>query len=545
MHTDEFLPPKCPGQRLSVKAPWRATPAAKARFWIPLALAATLTLACGQRPAPTDPVGGGETKAGAPPPPPPPPPPAPAPQPIPRETPPTTAEKPPVPERVPPLTTVPPEPPVVIQSAPQRKTPSRAKKAAPKRASPTAAAVHENRSVDVYYGTNRARSVPCRLAPAVVAGECHPNEFYGGENSPSGLEVGELTVTFPPTHEKGKVERPLAILTIELETEDPEKHVILARIEPLTDKQQWARRIRDSGREEALLYVHGYNVNFATAARQAAQIAYDLDFDGLPLLYSWPSQGTYLGYRTDEGMVKTAEAPIDEFLRLLSMDAKITKLHVISHSMGNRLMAALLEKKFTQGRPGLIDQLILAAPDIDAGEFESKFARILPKLARRTTLYVSDRDVALAASAKLHRNPRAGHVAGGLLGLGGLDTIDASDVETDFVSHSYYAEGKSVLADIFCVLAGTNADLRAMLTKHEKPPRGAWWRVRGADSNGVLPRDPGKCAPPGAIPTQTNVDTVLTGGWAWAGWLGAVVAMILMALLTYRWARRFRGAEVR
>jgi esterase/lipase superfamily enzyme len=354
-----------------------------------------------------------------------------------------------------------------------------------------------------------------------------------------------LTVTFPPTHEKGKVERPLVILMIELEAEDPEKHVILARIEPITDKQHWARRIRESGREEALLYVHGYNVTFNSAARQAAQIAYDLDFAGVPLLYSWPSQGTLAGYFTDERMVQTAEAPIDEFLRLLSVDAKITKLHVISHSMGNRLVAALLQKKFALGGAALIDQLILAAPDIDAGEFESKFARVLPKLAQRTTLYVSDKDVALAASAKVHGKPRAGDVAGGLLGLREMDTIDASNVETDFVAHSYYAEGKSVLADIFCVLAGTNPDLRAMLTKDEKSPRGPSWRVRRPDAGGALPGDAGKCAPPDTTPARTGVDSVHSGLWNWAGLLGAAVATILAALRGYRRVRRFRGAEVR
>ncbi len=40
----------------------------------------------------------------------------------------------------------------------------------------------------------------------------------------------------------------------------------------------------------------------------------------------------------------------------------------------------------------------------------------------------------------------------------GIDTIDASAVDTSFIGHSYYAENRSVLADIFWLL------------KDDKPP---------------------------------------------------------------------------
>jgi esterase/lipase superfamily enzyme len=36
---------------------------------------------------------------------------------------------------------------------------------------------------------------------------------------------------------------------------------------------------------EALVFVHGYNVNFNDAVRRAAQIAYDLEFAGIPMVY--------------------------------------------------------------------------------------------------------------------------------------------------------------------------------------------------------------------------------------------------------------------
>src|SRR5262249_2696270 len=35
-----------------------------------------------------------------------------------------------------------------------------------------------------------------------------------------------------------------------------------------------------------------FNVTFEDAVRRRAQIAYDLQFPGTPIRYSWPSQGT-------------------------------------------------------------------------------------------------------------------------------------------------------------------------------------------------------------------------------------------------------------
>jgi esterase/lipase superfamily enzyme len=40
--------------------------------------------------------------------------------------------------------------------------------------------------------------------------------------------------------------------------------------------------------KQAFVFVHGFNVSFENALRRTAQIAYDLNFDGAPFLFSWP-----------------------------------------------------------------------------------------------------------------------------------------------------------------------------------------------------------------------------------------------------------------
>ena len=59
---------------------------------------------------------------------------------------------------------------------------------------------------------------------------------------------------------------------------------------------------------QALVFVHGYNMSFENAVRRAAQIANDLKFDGGTFLFSWPSRNNILDYLSDrEAVDVTAE----------------------------------------------------------------------------------------------------------------------------------------------------------------------------------------------------------------------------------------------
>jgi len=56
-----------------------------------------------------------------------------------------------------------------------------------------------------------------------------------------------------------------------------------------------------------LLYIHGFKTSPELAIRCAAQLKYDLDFEGDVLAYCWPSEGTYWGYFKDgTAVVETA-----------------------------------------------------------------------------------------------------------------------------------------------------------------------------------------------------------------------------------------------
>lgn len=131
--------------------------------------------------------------------------------------------------------------------------------------------------------------------------------------------------------------------------------------------------------------------------------------------------------------------------------------------MGNRALTRALVSLLND-KPALrtrLKEVILTAPDIDADVFKRDIAPALTATGRPVTLYASSTDLALAASKKVHGYPRAGDSGQGLVVVSGIETIDATLTDTSLLGHSYFAETKSVLSDMFYLIGnGKRADQR-------------------------------------------------------------------------------------
>jgi esterase/lipase superfamily enzyme len=153
----------------------------------------------------------------------------------------------------------------------------------------------------------------------------------------------------------------------------------------------------------------------------------------------------------DEATIEWTEAHLMQLLNELSSQNGIKTIHLLAHSMGNRALLRCLERignNISQGAESKFRQTILAAPDIDAGVFEN-LAPIAVKAASRTTMYASSNDRALRLSKDFHGYRRAGDTEQGILIVSGVDSIDASNVPSGFLGHSYYGDSRSVLSDVF------------------------------------------------------------------------------------------------
>ena len=219
-------------------------------------------------------------------------------------------------------------------------------------------------------------------------------------------------------------------------------------------------------RDHAFVFVHGYNTTFDHALFRTAQIAYDLGEPndatgvftpfGTPFLYSWPSAGGELYYPYDQESARFAVAHLKAFLDLIVAQSGAKKIHLIAHSMGNvPLLNALADVATTTRGGASIDQVILAAPDMDAAEFRRLAAKVRP-IARGLTMYSSASDAAMDVSRTLHNGlPRAGDVITGTPTLAsGVHTIDISEITTCYfcTGHSEYVEQPTLLNDISALL---------------------------------------------------------------------------------------------
>ena len=316
----------------------------------------------------------------------------------------------------------------------------------------------------VFYGTNRR---PQRSSD--------PRGLYSGERSRAGqLRYGVCEVSIPlRAHKPGSLETPFLDLEY---LADERQHILLKSVEPM-DKARFFRDLRaklhsaevsNDPRADAMVFIPGFNTTFEGVARRTAQMSYDLGFSGAPIMFSWPSDGSFLGYLSDREDIEWSVPHIERFLTEILEEGSPRRLHLIAHSMGNEgLLRALtlIATRRDPDAPPLFENVILAAPDFDAQIFVEQTAPQVRGLSRRWTVYVSDNDGALNVSSRVRNAKRLGLP---ITLAAGVDTVDATGVEVTPWSvpefHSYYATKQLVIVDLIGVLGGLDPANRRLLS---------------------------------------------------------------------------------
>ena len=297
----------------------------------------------------------------------------------------------------------------------------------------------------------------CLAASLIVFGQTQIEKHgvnYTGDRGQFTRGIAEVSI--PNGHQVGVVERP-TLLRFEVR-EDQSKHIVLtSAVELLSDdfQQRISSAVTKSPDHDLLVFIHGYNVSFESALLRTAQLAVDLPFEGVPVCYSWPSQATLTGYPIDVNNADWTVPHLKDFLLELATRAGADSISIIAHSMGNRAMTAAM-RQISQ-HPTLdntppFDQIVLAAPDIDADHFRRDCAPALVKVANQVTLYASSDDQALIASRKVNGYPRAGDSGSNIVIVPGIETIDVSGTDLSLLGHSYYGDNESMLRDLYDVV---------------------------------------------------------------------------------------------
>jgi esterase/lipase superfamily enzyme len=274
------------------------------------------------------------------------------------------------------------------------------------------------------------------------------------------LKYGLTIISIPEKHRFGLVERPWDISQalyqpwniwrLITDKESDREHFRVRSITALGE-QQFVEALRSRTESEGiLLFIHGYATTFEYAVFKAAQMAYDANFKGHVLVFSWPSAGALLDYDYDREAAETSKNDLQRLFQLLKRISG-KHLYIVAHSLGNKVALDTLELAAAKKLDLNISELVMAAPDVDYVRY-SDVVKAIKSIAGNMTMYASSADWALRiASAK------AGAIRAGYIGADeqpnvsvSVETIDVTAVGEDMlrINHDTSSTSRLVLDDI-------------------------------------------------------------------------------------------------
>ncbi len=317
----------------------------------------------------------------------------------------------------------------------------------------------------VYFATNRE---PVHS----VAAAKDPDLYFGGDRGD--VVYGACEVSIPYRRAPGTLPEP-SILRLEF-SQDPAKHVVLMEIELLPNPDFWKQlraAVDASPDKQLFLFIHGYCATFRDAARRTAQMAYDMNYQGPSMFFSWPagaeseSFGEKVNYLKDLRRAEESDEDLITVLAGISRYSGAKRVHLIAHSMGNFVLTEAL-KTIDDRRPAgttqepLFDQVALAAPDISAKEFVERTGERLLPFSRRFTVYASEHDKALRLARAVNGYEPLGFLneysrIGARKRL--FDLVDVSQLTSGWFDsgHIYYGDMPEMISEFDFVFRGVRA----------------------------------------------------------------------------------------
>ena len=201
------------------------------------------------------------------------------------------------------------------------------------------------------------------------------------------------------------------------------------------------------GGPDVLIYVHGFNQTFETAALDAAHLADGISFRGQTMVFSWPSKAGLFDYAYDRESAMWSRDDFERVLQSVVTTPSAGRVHIVAHSMGTMLTLESLRQLYARDSDTVADKIgavVFASPDIDMDVFSSAINRIGP-LARKITVITATNDRALALS---------GRIAGGMTRVGaaekaaierlGVRVVDASQEGWGIINHDLFLSNAEV-----------------------------------------------------------------------------------------------------
>ncbi len=243
-------------------------------------------------------------------------------------------------------------------------------------------------------------------------------------------------------------------------------------------------QLRQSPRKEVILYVHGFNETFASAAFTMGELCHFFGREHVCAIFTWPASASrdfLTSYITTTESATYAVSHLAKTIRMIAQTPGVDSMHLMAHSRGSAvLLNALRELGIEAIAAGVepvkafkIDNVVFLAPDVDLDIavqqmqlFVSNPDMItrwsghrLPRfMSGRLTVYASPQDRALFISRFLFRSrKRVGQLSLAELTdestrpyveWGMVDIVVYQGERTDLFAHSYFASNPRVSSDL-------------------------------------------------------------------------------------------------
>ncbi len=257
---------------------------------------------------------------------------------------------------------------------------------------------------------------------------------YGGGKTET-VSFGRYDISVPPDRELGEISWPRRGSRA-----DPARDFVTTEALRFDGEASFAadlsRAIRspDNPNREAVIFVHGFNTNFAEGLYRLAQLSHDLKLPGAVVHYSWPSAANPLGYVYDRDSSLFGRDGLETLMREVEA-AGAERIYVVAHSLGSGLAMESLRQIAIRGDTGLLDKVggvILISPDLDVDVFRAQ-AHMMGQLPQPFVIFGSERDFALRLSSRLTgEDERLGN-------LGDVERL--ADLDVTYFDVTSYSEG--------------------------------------------------------------------------------------------------------
>lgn len=214
------------------------------------------------------------------------------------------------------------------------------------------------------------------------------------------LDLARFEVSVPPERTTGSLSYPLTGRRV-----DPAKDFALVDQElystPAPFRSDLHRAIA-AHNGDAIVFIHGFNTNFAEGLYRLAQMGEDFELPGALVYYAWPSRGHVLGYAYDRDSALFSRDGLQELLAQLR-GAGAKRILLVAHSMGSALTMETLRQMRLSGETETLSRIsgvVLISPDIDVDVFREQ-ARRVGTLPQPFVIFTSQRDKALLLSSRI------------------------------------------------------------------------------------------------------------------------------------------------